>query len=179
MKPAPKKSAPLSPDAMGPAMLQREQAPAPFVAVFDEAKATNMPAGRMLISSPLEISAVVARIPDGRVLRMSDLRFSLAKSHKADYTCPNTTGSMLQIVAEASEEERALGRPGVPYWRVVRDDGSMIDSFPGGAVAQAKKLERDGVELFRLTGATKVSDLEHFGWRAPPLGKNAGKTPTL
>ncbi len=175
MKPAPKKWAPLAPEAWGPAITKRETAPAPKVEVLAVAKAPNYPAGRMLISSPLEINAVLEPIPEGRVLPMADLRFSLAKSHKADYTCPLTTGIFLRICAEATEEERAMGRPGVPYWRVVRDDGDMIDKFPGGVEAQAKKLERDGVEIFRLRGTPKVSDLEHFGWRAPPLGKKAGK----
>src|SRR4051812_1934494 len=82
---------------------------------------------RMLVSSPLEIDAVVRRIPEGRVLTLGELRANLAGNHKADLTCPTTTPQFLRIVALAADEERAAGQAGTaPYWRVIHDDGTMI-----------------------------------------------------
>jgi alkylated DNA nucleotide flippase Atl1 len=175
MKAAPKKNPATSASAVGPATAKRDKPAQAKVELVSESKGANFPPGKMLVATPLDVNAVLARIPEGRVLTMSDLRVSLAKSFKADYTCPLTTGIFLRVCAEAAEEERAAGRPSVPYWRVVRDDGSMIAKFPGGETEQARKLERDGVEIFRMRDAAKVSDLEHFGWRAPPLGKKAAR----
>lgn len=154
------------------AIAKRNDTPPPRVEVLTKAKGPNFPAGRMLISSPLEIAAVVERIPKGRVLAMSDLRTSLAKSHKADYTCPLTTGIFLRIVAEAAEAERPLGKPVTPYWRVVRDDGSLLEKLPGGPTAQADRLTREGVNLLRFRSKPVVADMEGTAWPAPPFGKS-------
>jgi alkylated DNA nucleotide flippase Atl1 len=111
----------------------------------------------MLISTPLEVQQVVRGIRKGRVLTMGELRARLAAQHNADYTCPLTTGIFLRIVAEAAEEERSAGMVRVsPWWRVVRDDGTLNDRLPGGGVDQARRLTADGVQVERA-GAT--------GWR--------------
>ena len=128
-----------------------------------------------MISSPREILAVIERIPDRRVLTMGDLRQSLAKSHRADYTCPLTTGIFVRVIAEAADEERARGKAPPPWWRVVRDDGALIEKFPGGVERQATLLETDGVVLFRLR-QIRIADLDGARWKAPPLGKRAGRT---
>jgi alkylated DNA nucleotide flippase Atl1 len=53
----------------------------------------------------------------------------------------------VRIASEAAEEDRKAGRPEsqiTPYWRVIRDDGSLIDKFPGGTKAQAQRLMSEG-----------------------------------
>jgi hypothetical protein len=159
---------------LGPATAKRNKAPPSRVETLATAKGPQFPAGRMLISSPRDIEAVIERIPSGRVLRVSDLRLSLAKSHKADYTCPLTTGIFVRVAAEAADEERAVGLPGIPYWRLVRDDGSMFDKFPGGAPAQIQRLQSEGVEIFFVSKRAVIADLEAAQWKAPPMGKKAG-----
>jgi alkylated DNA nucleotide flippase Atl1 len=151
---------------------KRDHAPPPRVEVQATARGANFPAGRMLISSPLEIDAIIRRIPAGRVVPLGRLRESLARSHRADYTCPLTTGIFLRVVAEAIEEERAAGRTRVaPYWRVVRDDGTLIDKLPGGVAAQARALSRDGIELLHVGGRPRVLDVDAIAWSPPPLGR--------
>ncbi len=89
---------------------RRDHSPEPQVQVITTAKSANYPVGKMLISSPREIDRVVCGIRKGRVMRMGELRQHLAALHGDDYTCPLTTGIFVRIVAEAAEEERALGR---------------------------------------------------------------------
>ncbi|KAB2906558.1 MAG: MGMT family protein [Kofleriaceae bacterium] len=151
-------------DATGPAKVE----------VLTKAKGGNYPPGKMLVSTPLEIEAIVRRIPEGRVLTLGALRAALARSHKADYTCPITTGIFLRIVGEAAEEERAAGKTAVtPYWRVVRDDGTLIDKLPGGDAAQARRLEREDVHVMHLGARRRLSDVDHYAWSPPPLKRSA------
>jgi alkylated DNA nucleotide flippase Atl1 len=112
----------------------------------------------MLIASPLAVAEAVEQVPAGRVITMGGLRAQLAERYGAEYTCPLTTGIFLRIAAEAAVEEGDGGRQ-TPYWRVVRDDGRLLDKLPGGAAAQAKLLLAEGVGC-RAAGAR--------GWRLAP-----------
>lgn len=158
------------------AVEKRDGAPLPHVEELAVAKGPLHPAGRMLVPSPLEIQEVACRVPAGRVLRLSDLRAHLAIKFRADYTCAMTTGIFLRIVAEAALEERGKAGPAVPYWRVVRDDGEMIDKLPGGVEAHAAKLEADGVDIFRMGSRRTVGNVEHYAW-VPPPPKRRGRAP--
>ena len=47
-----------------------------------------------------------------------------------DHSCPLITGIFVRIIAEAAEEDRRAGHKTItPYWRVVRDDGSMHEKL--------------------------------------------------
>ena len=96
----------------------------------------------------------------------------LALRYGADYTCPLTTGIFLRVVGEAAEEERAArGGDVAPYWRVVRDDGALIDTLPGGTEAQARRLVAEDVTVLFLGKVPKVTEVSHFAWTPPALGK--------
>lgn len=156
------------------AIEKRDQTGPAKVEVLTEAKGGNYPPGKMLVSTPLEIEAYVRRIPEGRVLTLGALRAALAKDRRADYTCPITTGIFLRIIGEAAEEERAAGKKTItPYWRVVRDDGTLIDKLPGGDAAQAKRLENEDVHVMHMGSKRRLSDVDHYAWTPPPLGKRA------
>ena len=121
------------------AVQKRDGARAPEVKRLDQALSPQFPAGAMLIASPLTVAEAVEQVPAGRVITMGGLRAQLAERYGAEYTCPLTTGIFLRIAAEAAVEEGDGGRQ-TPYWRVVRDDGRLLDKLPGGAAAQAKLL---------------------------------------
>lgn len=81
-----------------------------------------------------------------------------ARRFGADYTCPITTGIFLRIVAEAALEE-ARDRE-VPVWRVVAENGALLDTLPGGAARQAERLQDEGVGVERRRARWVVTDLE-------------------
>jgi alkylated DNA nucleotide flippase Atl1 len=57
-------------------------------------------------------------------------------------------GMFVRIVAEAAEEDLRAGKARVtPWWRVVRDDGSLFEKLPGRPVGQAERLEAEGHEI--------------------------------
>ncbi len=115
----------------------------PRIVVLTEPKGNAYPPGRMLIASPDTIAAIVQRIPRGQVLRLGDLRAALATAYDANYTCPMTTGIFLRMLAE--DVDRAGTGDDMPWWRVVRDNGALLDKLPGGAAGQQQRLERDGI----------------------------------
>ncbi|WP_353267057.1 MGMT family protein [Gemmatimonas sp.] len=117
----------------------------PRIVVLTEPKGNAYPPGRMLIASPDTIAAIVQRIPRGQVLRLGDLRAALAAAHDANYTCPMTTGIFLRMLAE--DVDRAGTGDDMPWWRVVRDNGALLDKLPGGAAGQQQRLERDGITV--------------------------------
>lgn len=115
---------------------------------------------RLLIPRPLDVDACIRGVRKGRVLRMGELRARLAAAAGAEAACPLCTGIFARLAAEAAEEDRRGGKKRVtPYWRLVRDDGSMQPKFPGGEAGQAKMLKADGVEVIRTgRGKLRVSE---------------------
>jgi|JI10StandDraft_1071094.scaffolds.fasta_scaffold06639_5 alkylated DNA nucleotide flippase Atl1 len=155
---------------------KRDHADPPRVEQVTESKGPAFPIGKMLISSPRELDALIRRVPEGRVVTLGALRANLAKAHGADFTCPLTTGIFLRIVGEAAEEERAArGGDVAPYWRVVRDDGALIETLPGGTEAQARRLVAEDVTVLFLGKVPKVTEVSHFAWTPPALGKHGLK----
>lgn len=148
------------------AVEKRDHAPAPIVELLAVAKGANYPPGRMLIASPEAVQVVVKQVPKGRVMTMGSLRQALAMAYDADYACPLTTGIFLRIVAEAAEEERAAGMLSeLAYWRVVRDDGQLLEKLPGGPAAQAKRLKAEGHSLVTHAKLPKLADVEAVAWQ--------------
>jgi hypothetical protein len=101
--------------------------------------------GTMLVPSPREVDDLIRKVPRGRLTTVSQLRDSLANTHGANVTCPLTTGIFVWLAAQAAEEAAREGKHRItPYWRVVKDDGSLNPKFPGGVRHQAELLEAEG-----------------------------------
>jgi len=118
--------------------------------------------GTMLIPTPKLVDELIRTVPKGKLLTMSELRRKLAADFSADVTCPLTTGIFIRIVAEAAEEDRTNGRKRLtPFWRVVKDDGSLNPKFPGGADQQAAYLRAEKFMIATDGGKPpKVRDFE-------------------
>ena len=121
--------------------------------------------GKMLIPRPLDIDALIHKIPSGKLATVIQIRDKLAIDANANCCCPLTTGIFLRIVAEVAEEDLQNGKKDVtPYWRVVRADGSLNGKFPGGVQAQAVRLEKEGhiVNANRGRKPPRVINFEQF-----------------
>lgn len=107
--------------------------------------AKRLGTGTMLIPKPLDVDALIRKTRKGKLVTVSEIRSRLARDNGVDITCPLTTGIFVRIVAEAAEEALRNGKKQVtPYWRVIRDDGSLNEKFPGGVKAQARRLKEEG-----------------------------------
>ncbi len=106
--------------------------------------------GKLLIPSPLDIEAIVKKTPRGKIVTQKEIRERLARQAGVEHVCPIATGMFVRIVAECAAEEARAGKSRIaPYWRVVRDDGSFNEKFPGGPAAQAEHLESEGHTIDR------------------------------
>jgi hypothetical protein len=118
--------------------------------------------GMMLIPTPKLVDEIVRQVPRGWLVTVAEIRRKLAADFSVDVTCPLTTGIFIRIVAEASEEDRANGRKRVaPYWRVIKDDGSLNPKFPGGEQLQARYLRHEGFSVTRQGKRTVVKDFDN------------------
>ena len=119
--------------------------------------------GKMLIPRPLDVDTQIRKVEKGKLVTVGKIREKLAKDCGADVTCPLTTGIFIRIAAEAAEEDKRAGRKDItPYWRVVRDDGSLNEKFPGGVKAQAARLKMEKQKMVPAKGKKppKVLDFE-------------------
>jgi len=140
------------------------------VEAIKEVRVVDDPKGRgkMLIPRPLDVEALINKVSRGKLVTDVQIRERLAKQYSVDITCPLATGIFLRIIAEAAEEDRRSGRRKItPYWRVVKNDGSLNPKFPGGVDAQAKKLVEEGHEIGTPRGKKppKVCEFEKFLFR--------------
>jgi len=119
--------------------------------------------GTMLIAKPLEVDALIRMTRKGMLITVAEIRSKLARDHNADTTCPLTTGIFVRIAAETAEEDLQSGKKRItPYWRVVKDDGSLNEKFPGGVKAQSRRLKEEGHSITPAKGKQppKVKDFE-------------------
>jgi hypothetical protein len=121
--------------------------------------------GTMVIARPLDVDALIRTVSKGKLVTQTQLRERLARKYKVDHACPLTTGIFVRIAAEAAEEDRRAGKSRItPYWRVVRDDGSLNEKFPGGPPAQARRLRAEGFSIAAGKGKKppRVKDFQEF-----------------
>jgi hypothetical protein len=101
--------------------------------------------GTMVLPTPQDVESAMRGIRKGSVMPVSRIREYLAGKYAATTACPLLTGIFVRIVAEAAEEDARDGKPHIPpYWRVVKDDGSLNPKFPGGVERQANRLREEG-----------------------------------
>ena len=109
--------------------------------------------GTMVIPKPLDVDALIRRVPKGKMATVLQLRQELAKRSKVDVACPLCTGIFVRISAEAAEEERRAGKKSLtPYWRVISSEGRLNPKFPGGVAQQRRMLSSEGHKVLRATG---------------------------
>ena len=103
---------------------------------------------RILVPTPLMVDEYVRTVPRKKLVTVGQIREHLAGPFGADSTCPMTMGIVLRIISEAAEENRQDGEEHItPYWRVVKNDGSLNPKFSGGVGNQARRLRDEGHEV--------------------------------
>ncbi len=134
----------------------------PKIVEVPESWARRIGHGKMLVPTALLVDKAIRSIRKGKILTVNDIREKLADEFHADLTCPLTTGIFLVIAAHTAEEDKLAGKKVIsPYWRVVKNDGSLNPKFPGGIERQAAYLEQEGFKIIKGKGKgmLRVKDL--------------------
>ena len=161
--------------------LEKPVAGLPKVVEVPDKWVKTMGGRRVLVPTPMMVDELVRTVPKRKLITVGQIRQRLAQPFQADSTCPLTTGIFLRICSEAAEEDRQAGKtPITPYWRVVKDDGSLNPKFPGGVEAHAQKLREEGHEIVSGPGKKppRVADFEGaLCWSSLGLARvRAGKS---
>lgn len=124
---------------------------------------TRWGTGTMVIPAPLEVDALMRRVPKGRLATINELRAALARKHGANIACPITTGIFSWIAAHAADEAGAEGAKRVtPYWRTLKTGGEVNPKYPGGLVNLKRRLLAEGHDVVRRGQRLFVVDYEKF-----------------
>jgi len=118
---------------------------------------------KVLVPTPLMADEVIRTVRKGKLITSGQIRKILAKKLRADSTCPMTLGIFLRIISEAAEQDRLNGKKRItPYWRVIKDGGSLNPKYPGGVESHAKLLRKEGHKIIPGKGKKppKVSEFE-------------------
>ena len=119
--------------------------------------------GTLVIPAPREVDEIMAKVPEGKVTTINQIRALLAQKHGATIGCPITTGIFVNIAARAAGEAAAEGKKDItPYWRTLKSKGELNEKYPGGVDAQAAHLREEGhtIELGKGKKPPKVKDFE-------------------
>jgi len=101
--------------------------------------------GTMVVPAPLEVDAVMRRVPKGKLVTINEIRAALAKKHDVNVCCPITTGIFAWIAAHEAEESAADGKKSItPYWRTLKTGGEVNAKYPGGVQGLTKLLKAEG-----------------------------------
>lgn len=117
----------------------------PRVEKIDEKKSKRWGTGTFVIPAPIEVDAIMAKVPKGKLITINEIRQILANKHKATIGCPITTGIFSWIAANAADEAERGGKKRItPYWRTLKTGGILNEKYPGGLVNLKKRLKAEG-----------------------------------
>lgn len=123
-----------------------------IVEVTDEKSAERYGGTQMLIAPPLEYNELMKKIPEGKIITITEIRKFLAKKHDAEFTCPLTAGIFISLSAQASCER---DDDKIPFWRTLKADGELNPKYPGGIEYQKEKLASEG-HSFKTRGSKNI-----------------------
>jgi hypothetical protein len=101
------------------------------------------PGDSVVLAPGKEIYQLMKEVPKGKLQTLNILCEKLASNHGVDYCCTLTTGIYVNIAANASVE---MGEY-LPFWRTIKNDGSLNPKYPGGMKNQKGKLVEEGFNL--------------------------------
>lgn len=123
--------------------------------------ATRWGTGTMVVPAPLEVDAMMKKVPRGRLTTINEIRCALARKHRVDVGCPITTGIFAWIAAHAAEEGAAAGLKRItPYWRTLKTGGELNAKYPGGVPALRKRLLAEGHKVLKKGKRYLVAEYE-------------------
>ena len=133
----------------------------PKVEEITEKMSKRWGTGTVVIPAPIEVDAMMRKVPEGSLVTINEIRVALARKHGATIGCPMTTGIFAWVAANAADEQREEGVKDVtPYWRTLKTGGVINEKYPGGVERQRKLLEKEGHEVIQKGKKHVVANYE-------------------
>ena len=133
----------------------------PKVVEITEKMSKRWGTGTVVIPAPMEVDALMRKVPKGKLVTINEIREALAKKHNATIGCPLTTGIFAWIAANAAEEQRRAGKKDITsYWRTLKAGGVINPKYPGGIERQKMLLEKEGHKVIQKGKKFIVVDYE-------------------
>jgi len=129
----------------------------PRVEEITEKMSKRWGSGTVVIPAPKEVDEIMARVPEGKLITINQIREVLAQKHGATIGCPMTTGIFAWIAAHAAAEGK---KDTTPYWRTLKTGGEINPKYPGGVESQKKLLETEGHTVIQKGKKYVVDDFE-------------------
>ncbi len=114
-----------------------------------------------------EIVELMRQVPEGKVTTIVQICREMARRHEVKGCCTLVGGISVMTAGNAVEEAASQGKKlGIPYWRTLKVNGFLNEKFPGGELAQKKKLEAEGHRLAKKGKHYAVENLPGvlFDW---------------
>jgi alkylated DNA nucleotide flippase Atl1 len=112
----------------------------------------------VVLAPGIDVYEMMKQIPEGKLQTLEILCKRLASKYGVGYCCTLTTGIFVNIVANASVE---VGES-LPYWRTIKNDGSLNPKYPGGAENHKLMLEKEGFTVLQKGRKSKKYLVEDF-----------------
>lgn len=112
-----------------------------IIEITDEKSIRRYGGSQMLIAPPIEYNEIMAKIPEGKIITVKEIRTYLAEKYNAEFTCPMTAGIFISLAARASCERKY---DKIPFWRTLKSDGELNPKYPGGIEYQKEMLSKEG-----------------------------------
>ncbi|MDH5376463.1 MAG: MGMT family protein [Candidatus Bathyarchaeota archaeon] len=133
----------------------------PRVEEITEKMSKRWGTGTVVIPAPIEVDAMMRKVPRGKLVTINEIRAALARKHGATIGCPMTTGIFAWVAANAADEQREEGVKDVtPYWRTLKTGGVINEKYLGGVERQRKLLEKEGHEVIQKGKKHVVANYE-------------------
>ena len=133
----------------------------PKVEPIPEKMRSRWGSGTLVIPAPLEVDAIMKRVPKGKLITIAEIRKTLAAKHGATIACPITTGIFAWIAAHAAADAEAAGAKRItPYWRTLKTGGEVNPKYPGGVDDLRERLEAEGHRVVAKSKRFVVADYE-------------------
>ncbi|MCX6812611.1 MAG: MGMT family protein [Candidatus Berkelbacteria bacterium] len=117
----------------------------------------------MAIPAPIEVDALMKKVPKGKLTTIDEIRKKVAKKHGTDIGCPLTCGIFSWIAANAAGEEMAEGKKDItPFWRTLKSNGELNPKYPGGVEFQSDQLKSESFEIDTSHKIPRVKDFEKY-----------------
>ncbi|NBJ09627.1 hypothetical protein GR304_01740 [Microvirga sp. SYSU G3D207] len=103
----------------------------------------------MLVATPRIVRDYIAAIPRGQARSIVQMRDDLARAHKAEVTCPMTTGIFVRIASEAALEDLSSGKTLdeiTPFWRIVDSRSPTAKKLSCGPDFIAARRAAEGLD---------------------------------